>query len=125
MYVPDPLAGTVGVDTGVPPNVTAPDDANPLIWMLQPVSATFEVPVLVSTTVQTPVAASQDVTCAVTVAELVNDPKRPNTNPATAMAAMSVIAMRMTVARTGEMAFLFLPCCTIFIVGLAKPQFAY
>jgi hypothetical protein len=55
-------------------------------------------------------------TCAV----LVNDPKRPNTKPATAMAAMSVIAMRMTVARTGEMAFLFFPCCTIFIV---EPSF--
>ncbi len=100
MYDPDPLAGMVDVVAGsVTPNVTAPDDANPLIWTLQPVSATFEVPVLVSTTVQTPVAASQDVTCAVTVAELVNDPKRPKTKPATAMAAMSVIAMRMTVGR--------------------------
>jgi len=80
---------------------------------------------LVKVTLHLPVAESQDVTCAVTVAELVNEPKRPNTNPATAMAAMSVIAMRMTVARTGEMAFLFLPCCTIFIVRLSKPQFAY
>jgi len=42
----------------------------------------------------------------VTRAVLVNDPKRPKTKPATAMAAMSVIAMRMTVARTGEIAFL-------------------
>jgi len=42
-------------------------------------------------------------TCAV----LVNDPNRPNTNPAMAMAAMRVMAMRMTVASTGEMAFLF------------------
>jgi hypothetical protein len=31
---------------------------------------------------------------------------------------MSVIAMRMTVANTGEMAFLFFPLCTIFIVEL-------
>jgi hypothetical protein len=93
--------------------------------MLQPVTATFEVPVLVNTTVHILFNTRQDVTCAETVAELVNDPKRPNTNPATAMAAMRVIAMRMTVARTGEMAFLFFPCCTIFIVGLAKPQFAY
>ncbi len=46
-----------------------------------------------------------------------NDPKRPNTNPAMAMAAMRVIAMRMTVARTGEMAFL-LPFFTICIVGV-------
>jgi len=55
---------------------------------------------------------------AVRFGELVNDPKRPNTNPATAMAAMSVIAMRMTVANTGEMAFLFFPLCTIFIVEI-------
>ncbi len=41
----------------------------------------------------------QLVTLAVTVAVLVNVPKRPNTKPATAMAAMSVIAMRMTVGR--------------------------
>ena len=37
---------------------------------------------------------------------LVNDPKRPNTKPATAMAAMRVMAIRITVARTGEIAFL-------------------
>jgi len=42
-----------------------------------------------------------------TCAELVNDPNRPKTNPAMAMAAMRVMAMRMTVASTGEMAFLF------------------
>jgi len=42
-----------------------------------------------------------------TRAELVNDPNRPKTNPAIAIAAMSVMAMRMTVASTGEMAFLF------------------
>lgn len=59
----------------------------------------------------------------VSVAELVNVPKRPNTNPATAMAAMSVIAMRMTVASTGEMAFLFFPLCTIFIVEPFTPPF--
>jgi len=76
----------------------------------------------------------QDVTCAETVAELVNDPNRPNTKPATAMAAMSVIAMRMTVANTGlialrlwssEMAFLFFPCCTIFIVEPSFSTFSY
>ena len=50
----------------------------------------------------------QVTTTADTCAELVNDPKRPNTNPAMAMAAMRVMAMRMTVASTGEMAFLFL-----------------
>ena len=123
VYVPDPLAGIVAVAGSTGAAVDAA--ASPLIWTLQPVSATFEVPVLVNTTVQTFVDAMQDVTCAVTVAELVNDPKRPNTNPATAMAAMSVIAMRMTVARTGEMAFLFLPCCTIFIVEHERAQFVY
>ncbi len=60
--------------------------------------------------------AGQLTTEAVTVAELVNDPNRPKTNPAIAMAAMRVIAMRMTVARTGEMAFL-LPFFTICIVS--------
>jgi len=52
-------------------------------------------------------AAVRFVTLALTCAELVNDPNRPNTNPAIAMAAMRVMAMRMTVASTGEMAFLF------------------
>ena len=52
----------------------------------------------------------QVTTTADTCAELVNDPKRPNTNPAMAIAAMSVIAIRITVARTGEIAFrLFFP----------------
>jgi len=41
-----------------------------------------------------------------TLAELVNDPNRPKTNPAMAMAAMRVMAMRMTVAKTGLIAFL-------------------
>ncbi len=51
-------------------------------------------------------------------AVLVNDPNSPNTNPAIAMAAMSVIAMRMTVAMTGEMAFLPL---TFVICMLLRP----
>jgi hypothetical protein len=41
-----------------------------------------------------------------TWAELVNDPRRPKTNPEIAMAAIRVIAISMTVARTGLMAFL-------------------
>jgi hypothetical protein len=57
-------------------------------------------------------------TLAVTPAVLVNDPKRPNTKPATAMAAMSVIAIRITVARTGEIAFLFLLWVEILKLGL-------
>jgi hypothetical protein len=43
-----------------------------------------------------------------TTAVLVNVPNNPKTNPETAVAAMSVIAMRTTVARTGEIAFLLL-----------------
>jgi hypothetical protein len=46
------------------------------------------------------------VVVALTCAELVKLPNRPNTNPAIAMAAMSVMAMRMTVANTGEIALL-------------------
>jgi len=53
-------------------------------------------------------AALKALVVAATCAELVNDPKRPNTNPAMAMAAMRVIAFRITVARTGEIAFLLL-----------------
>jgi hypothetical protein len=67
----------------------------------------------------TPCGKAATTTC--TVAELVNVPKRPNTKPATAMAAMRVIAMRMTVARTGEMAFLLL--FPMFIVGQAMTLF--
>jgi len=43
---------------------------------------------------------------ALTCAEDVKVPNSPNTNPAMAMAAMSVIAIKITVARTGEIAFL-------------------
>ncbi len=56
------------------------------------------------------------------LAELVNDPNRPNTNPAMAIAAMRVMAMRMTVARTGEMAFLF--CLRIFSKFIVGPFLA-
>jgi hypothetical protein len=41
-----------------------------------------------------------------TAAVLVKVPNSPKTNPETAVAAMRVIEMRMTVARTGEIAFL-------------------
>jgi len=71
----------------------------------------FEVPVLVRAIEPVGPAASVPCTSEVliteTFAELVNDPNRPKTNPAMAMAAMRVMAMRMTVASTGEMAFLF------------------
>jgi hypothetical protein len=47
---------------------------------------------------------------------LVNVPIKPKTNPATAMAAKSVIAISMMVARTGETAFLFFLWAGKFIV---------
>ena len=62
----------------------------------------------------------QVTTTADTCAELVNDPNRPNTNPAIAMAAMRVIAISITVARTGEIAFLFfLELVILMLVPLA------
>jgi hypothetical protein len=92
--------------------------------MLHAVGDALAEPVFWRFTVQTTGDTLPQVTLtAVTCAEFVNDPKRPKTKPATAMAAMRVIAMRMTVARTGEMAFLFFPCCTIFIVELHFPSF--
>jgi len=83
--------------------------ATPPTCMEQPFATTFDVPVFVRVIVHArpvPEIVHCD-TCAETCAELVNDPNRPNTNPAMAMAAMRVMAMRMTVASTGEMAFLF------------------
>ncbi len=53
-----------------------------------------------------------------TLAEDVKLPNKPNTNPAIAMAAISVMAMRMTVAMTGEIAFLPL---TFVICMLLRP----
>jgi hypothetical protein len=57
------------------------------------------VPVFMRVSVHTTVGVTvvHWVVWALTVAVLVNDPNRPNTNPAIATAAMSVIAMRMTV----------------------------
>jgi hypothetical protein len=85
----------------------------------------LEVPVLSANRVlpaAVPVALWTMVACAmVTLAVLVNDPNRPKTNPAMAMAAMRVMAMRMTVASTGEMAFLFfLRTFWKFIVNLVS-----
>jgi len=51
-----------------------------------------------------PAGAGMSTTDAPIVADFVNVPKRPNTKPAMAMAAINVIAMRMTVASTGEIA---------------------
>jgi len=56
------------------------------------------------------------VLAAETVAVFVNVPKRPNTKPAIAMAAMRVIAMRMTVAKTGLIPFLRLALMSFNLV---------
>jgi hypothetical protein len=95
--------------------------AAPPIWTLPPTTATLEVPVFVSLTwhwlfdgVDAAAPAVQDNTCALTCAELVNDPNRPNTNPAMAIAAMRVMAISITVAKTGEIAFLFLVILKVF-----------
>ena len=50
-----------------------------------------------------------------------NEPKSPNTNPAMATAATSVIAISMTVASTGEMAFLSL-MFLMFILCIFDPE---
>jgi hypothetical protein len=67
--------------------------------MEQAVTRVLELPVLETARVQAGTVAEpiQLVTLALTCGVLVNDPKRPKTKPATAMAAMSMIAMRMTV----------------------------
>ncbi len=90
-------AGVMAAATEVPP-----------LFRAQEITAAFAVPEFLRTTTHESPEALHEVTCAVTVAELVNDPNRPKTNPAMAIAAMRVMAMRMTVARTGEMAILFL-----------------
>jgi len=94
--------------------VTAPACATPATWMEQAVNAAFDVPELVAESVQIifeapapPPLLVHELTRMLTCAELVNDPKRPNTNPAIAMAAMRVMAIRITVAKTGLIAFLF------------------
>jgi hypothetical protein len=87
--------------------VPVPVVATPATESVQEVGVALAVPVFCSVTVHVLVATEHVTSVALTCAELVNDPKRPKTNPATAMAAMSVIAMRITVARTGEIAFFF------------------
>ena len=72
--------------------------------MAVPVFWTVIVQVVVQVVVK--LVAEIDVAETANRAVLVNDPNRPNTNPAMAIAAMSVMAMRMTVAMTGEIAFL-------------------
>ena len=75
--------------------------------MVAAVTVVPAVPVFERVTTHVPVVLpGGQVAVPETLAPDVNDPNRPNTNPAMAMAAMSVMAMRMTVAMTGEIAFL-------------------
>jgi len=111
-----PLAGTV---FNVPTVWAKVDVALiPAMWTLHPVTATLEVPVFLRTMVHTSVVPTHVVTCPLTCAELVNDPNRPKTNPAIAMAAIRVMAIRITVARTGEIAFLFFVILKVIHSGL-------
>ena len=99
----------------VGPPVTVPAIGAPPSLMLHERTFTLLVPMLVKVTMQSLPATEQVVTCPETWAELVNDPNRPKTNPAMAMAAIRVIAMRMTVASTGEIAVLFFPLSRFII----------
>jgi len=56
----------------------------------------------------------------VTFAELPRVPKRPKAKPAMATPATRVIAIRMTVARTGEMAFRFFATNLLKFMGLGS-----
>jgi hypothetical protein len=102
-----PVKGVPGTRVAVDENV--PCRIVPTMLMVhEPVGAVFPLPVFVNVRVHTGFTALVHVvTLADTCAVLVKVPNRPKTNPAMAMAAMRVIAMRMTVASTGEMAFLF------------------
>jgi len=87
--------------------------------MVHAFALVFDVPLLIMLSVHTspvPAVQTQLVTLADTWAVFVNDPKRPKTKPAMAIAAIKVIAIRMTVARTGEIAFLLPAGCVSFIV---------
>jgi len=82
------------------------------------------VPELVSRNVQNanPVpfptfALLHEVTLAETWAELVKEPNKPKTKPAIAIAAISVMAISITVANTGEIAFLCLRLLMCMLVA--------
>ena len=72
-----------------------------------PVAVVLEVPELVKMSVHcSGVPLQETPEDAETTAELEKVPSNPKKNPETAVAAMRVIAMRITVARTGEIALL-------------------
>jgi len=80
----------------------------PYVRLQLPVVDVAAFPLLVSTRLHTSLGAVyvQLVTDACTCAVDVKVPNRPKTKPAMAIAAMRVMAMRMTVASTGEMAYM-------------------
>ncbi len=87
------------------PALTIVPDAAPEFWIVILHSATvpaWKVPCPVA-----PVAHLTELATIEYVAGLADEPNMPNTKVAIATAAMRVMAMRMTVASTGEMAFLF------------------
>lgn len=109
---PESVAPALMVKDPVPAVAVEATEEPPTL-MPQAVIAVLLVPVLVSARVHTSLlgtapARVHEMTRAETCAELVNDPNRPNTNPAMAIAAINVIAIRITVAKTGLIAFLFL-----------------
>ena len=105
-----PLSDAPAVTIRLPvPAVGVAGCVAPFAEMEHAVMVVVAVPLLVRSRVHTRGAVPsslpvQVTTWALTWAVLVNDPNRPNTNPIRATAAMSVIAIRITVARIGEMA---------------------
>jgi len=82
-------------------------DEPPSVIVQTPVIDVLAVPEFVRTSVHASGVPTQlGPEDADTTAELVNVPRRPKKKPDTAVAAMSVIAMRTTVASTGEIAVL-------------------
>jgi len=120
--VPTPVMARACVVPAVTVVAAMPrEQVDPPHVMTMLLAIAFEVPVFMTVTVPVGPAASETpctkaVATSDTLAVLVNDPNRPKTNPAMAMAAMRVMAMRMTVAKTGLIAFLrlVLLICIVF-----------
>ena len=83
--------------------------------------ARLALPVFVRMIVHTSGVPLQFVTLAETLAVEVKVPNRPNTKPATAIAAMSVMAIRITVANTGLIAFRFVVGRILMAISSYEP----
>jgi hypothetical protein len=79
--------------------------APPNVRLHAPVIVVLLAPEFCKITLQASGVPEQDTLSAETIAIDVKVPIRPNTKPATATEATRVIAIRITVARTGEIAF--------------------